>query len=47
MDVMNRDYTIEFLRQHVKAEVLMKHLYTVEAGVREYELVGPLANMRE
>ena len=36
MDVMNRDHTIEFLRQHVKTEMLMKHLYTVEASMRGY-----------
>ena len=36
MDVMNRDSTIEFLRQHVKTEMLMKHLYTVEAAMRGY-----------
>ncbi len=36
MEVMNRDNTIEFLRQHVKTEMLMKHLYTVEAAMRGY-----------
>ena len=36
MEVMNRDSTIEFLRQHVKTEMLMKHLYTVEAAMRGY-----------
>ena len=36
MDVMNRDSTIAFLRQHVKTEMLMKHLYTVEAAMRGY-----------
>ena len=36
MDVMNRDRTIEFLGQHVKTEMLMKHLYTVEASMRGY-----------
>lgn len=36
MDVMNRDSTIEFLRRHVKTEMLMKHLYTVEAAMRGY-----------
>ncbi len=36
MDVMSRDGTIEFLRRHVKTEMLMKHLYTVEAAMRGY-----------
>ena len=36
MDVMSRDSTIEFLRRHVKTEMLMKHLYTVEAAMRGY-----------
>ncbi len=36
MDEMSRDSTIEFLRQHVKTEMLMKHLYTVEAAMRGY-----------
>ena len=36
MDVMNRDRTIEFLGQQVKTEMLMKHLYTVEASMRGY-----------
>ena len=36
MDVMDRERTIEFLRQHVKTEMLMKHLYTVEAAMRGY-----------
>ena len=36
MEVMSRDSTIEFLRQHVKTEMLMKHLYTVEAAMRGY-----------
>jgi predicted hydrolase (HD superfamily) len=30
-DVMSRDQTLEFLQAHVKAEMLMKHLYAVEA----------------
>jgi predicted hydrolase (HD superfamily) len=47
MDVMNWDHTIEFLRQHVKTEMLMKHLYTVETGVRKCKLDGPLAHVRE
>jgi putative nucleotidyltransferase with HDIG domain len=36
MDVMDRQQTIEFLRQHVKTEMLMKHLYAVEASMRGY-----------
>lgn len=36
MDVMDRDQTIEFLRNHVKTEMLMKHLFTVEASMRGY-----------
>ena len=36
MDVMDRDNTIAFLRQHVKTETLMKHLFTVEAAMRGY-----------
>ncbi len=36
MEVMSRDSTIEFLQQHVKTEMLMKHLYTVEAAMRGY-----------
>ena len=36
MDVMDRDNTVAFLRQHVKTEMLMKHLYTVEAAMRGY-----------
>ena len=36
MGVMNRDRTIEFLRQHVKTKMLMKHLFTVEAAMRGY-----------
>jgi DNA invertase Pin-like site-specific DNA recombinase len=31
MDVMGRDRTLEFLRQHVKTEVLMKHLLAVDS----------------
>ncbi len=34
MDVMNREQTLEFLRAHVKTDMLMKHLYAVEAGRR-------------
>ena len=33
MDVMDRDQTMEFLRQHVKTEMLMKHLLSVEASM--------------
>ncbi len=36
MDVMDRDQTIDFLRGHVKTEMLMKHLLTVEAAMRGY-----------
>ena len=36
MDVMDRDRTLEFLRQHVKTEMLMKHLLAVEAAMRGY-----------
>ena len=36
MDVMNRDQTIDFLHQHVKTEMLMKHLLSVEASMRGY-----------
>ena len=36
MDVMDRDRTLDFLRQHVKTEMLMKHLLTVEAAMRGY-----------
>ena len=36
MDVMDRDNTVAFLRQHVKTEMLMKHLFTVEAAMRGY-----------
>ena len=36
MDVMERDQTIDFLRRHVKTEMLMKHLLTVEASMRGY-----------
>jgi hypothetical protein len=30
MDVMDRVHTIEFLHEHVKTDVLMKHLLTVD-----------------
>lgn len=36
MDVMNRDNTIEFLNAHVKTDMLMKHLLSVEASMRGY-----------
>ncbi len=36
MNVMDREQTIGFLRQHVKTEMLMKHLLTVEASMRGY-----------
>ena len=36
MDVMDRSQTIEFLHQHVKTEMLMKHLLSVEASMRGY-----------
>ena len=36
MDVMNREQTLEFLQNHVKTEMLMKHLYAVEASMRGY-----------
>ena len=36
MDLMNRDSTLEFLGQHVKTDMLMKHLLSVEASMRGY-----------
>ena len=36
MDPMDRDQTLNFLRQHVKTEMLMKHLLAVEAAMRGY-----------
>lgn len=36
MEVMDRKHTLEFLRRHVKTEMLMKHLMTVEAAMRGY-----------
>ncbi len=36
MNVMDREQTIGFLRQHVKTKMLMKHLLTVEASMRGY-----------
>ena len=32
MNVVSREQTLEFLKNHVKTEMLMKHLYTVEAS---------------
>ena len=32
MNVMDREQTIGFLRQHVKTEMLMKHLLTVDSA---------------
>ena len=36
MDVMERSQTIEFLHRHVKTNMLMKHLLSVEASMRGY-----------
>ena len=36
MGVMDRDSTMEFLHRHVKTEMLLKHLMTVEAAMRGY-----------
>jgi putative nucleotidyltransferase with HDIG domain len=36
MDVMDREQTMDFLRRHVKTEMLMKHLIAVEAAMRGY-----------
>ena len=36
MNVMDREHTLRFLSQHVKTEVLMKHLFAVEAAMRGY-----------
>ena len=36
MDVMNRDETLEFLSRHVKTDMLMKHLLSVEASMIGY-----------
>ncbi|MBM3941869.1 MAG: HDIG domain-containing protein [SAR202 cluster bacterium] len=33
---MDRDQTLEFIRRHVKTDMLMKHLFTVEAAMRGY-----------
>ena len=36
MNVMDRDQTLDFLGRHVKTEMLMKHLLSVEASMRGY-----------
>ena len=36
MNVMSREQTMEFLRRHVKTEMLLKHLVGVEAAMRGY-----------
>ena len=36
MEMMSRDSTLEFLNQHVKTDMLMKHLLSVEASMRGY-----------
>ena len=36
MDVMSRKSTMEFLRRHVKTEMLLRHLMAVEAAMRGY-----------
>ena len=36
MSTMNREQTLEFLGQHVKTNMLLKHLLTVEAAMRGY-----------
>ena len=33
---MNRESTLKFLEQHVKTDVLMRHLLGVEAAMRGY-----------
>ena len=35
-DVMDRQATLDFLGRHVKTQMLMKHLLTVEAAMRGY-----------
>ena len=37
MDVMDREHTLEFLSQHVKTDMLMKHLLSVEASLIGYD----------
>ncbi len=36
METMNRDITLDFLSRHVKTDMLMKHLLSVEASMRGY-----------
>ena len=36
MDMMDRESTLDFLNRHVKTDVLMKHLLSVEASMRGY-----------
>lgn len=36
MNVMDRESTLDFLRRHVKTDMLMKHLLSVEASMRGY-----------
>ena len=36
MEMMNRDITLDFLSRHVKTDMLMKHLLSVEASMRGY-----------
>ena len=36
MGVMSKEQTLEFLQTHVKTEMLMKHLFAVEASMRGY-----------
>ncbi len=36
MEVMSREQTLEFLSHHVKTEMLMKHLFSVEASMKGY-----------
>jgi len=36
MNVMNRGETLEFLSHHVKTDMLMKHLFSVETDDRGY-----------
>ena len=36
MNTTSREQTLEFLSQHVKTDMLMKHLLTVEASMRGY-----------
>ncbi len=43
MNVIDREHTLQFLSQHVKTEVLMKHLFAVEAVIP----IGALKHSRE